>query len=505
MDRRLTACAALATLIASAHPRTSAPSAPVSAASFLSHVRYLASDDLGGRGNGTPGLDRAGDYIASLFMSGGLAPAGDHQSFFQAFDGDMRVEPPASSSLVVHSDHGDEALALGDQYFPLSIIDRTHGEPAPSVDRLPVVFAGYGITAPAFDYDDYAGLDVAGKAVFVFTHEPQEDEETSVFNGRALTPGGVIATKAREAARRGAALLIVADDPAHHVDYSVIRSWWNDPQSDEFAIPVLRVARARIARSMGGIDFDRIARRIDQTLVPESRAIPGVTVSYTEYRAHLRPRLRNVVGLVRGSDPARPGEAIVVGAHYDHLGIGGRFSEAPDQTGTTHNGADDNASGTAAMIELCRAAAALRPHLPITLVCVGFAGEEIGLLGSDYYVTHPSIPLDQTQAMINLDMVGRARGRVMVGIFGDQNALKDLRRQMQPWTRLTIDDFSHGGYEADASDESSFAARGIPSIAFFTGFHADYHLPGDDWQKIDAEGGARIADLALRLVTTLAR
>jgi Zn-dependent M28 family amino/carboxypeptidase len=228
-------------------------------------------------------------------------------------------------------------------------------------------------------------------------------------------------------------------------------------------------------------------------------------VSYTEYRAHLRPRLRNVIGVVRGGDRALAPEAIVVGGHYDHLGMGGRFSDAPESTGITHNGADDNASGTAAVIELCRAAARRRPRLARTLVCAAFAGEEVGLLGSAYYAAHAPVPLEQTRAMVNLDMVGRARGHVMVGLFGAKDWMRDLRVEMKAWTRLSVDDFSHGGYEAADSDGASFAEHGVPAIAFFTGFHADYHRPGDDWQKIDAEGGARITELALRLVERLAQ
>ena len=183
-----------------------------------------------------------------------------------------------------------------------------------------------------------------------------------------------------------------------------------------------------------------------------------MTISYTEHRAKLRPRLRNVVALVRGSDPARAGEAIVVGAHYDHLGLGGQFSDSPESTGAVHNGADDNASGTAAMLEVCRALAR-QPRLPRTVVCAAFAGEEIGLLGSAHYVLHPAVPIDRTIAMINLDMVGRARGRVMVGMFGRKPWMTDLPRTMRDWTLLTIDDFARGGYQAGSSDDASFTAR----------------------------------------------
>ena len=475
----------------------------LSASAYLSHIRYLASDSLGGRGNGTAGLQRAGDYIASLLDSGGLQPAGDNGTFFQSFEGEMTVEPLPAATLIIRDGTRADTFTVGDQFYPLSIIDRRHGEAAPVADRIPLVFAGYGISAPALNYDDFKDVDIRGKALVVFTHEPQEADARSVFDGTSLTPGAAVATKAREAVARGAAMLIVADDPSHHVDYAFNRAWWNDPQSDNMGIPVVRVARTRLARALPDLDFERLAHTIDLTLMPQSRELAGATISYTEHRATLRPRLRNVVALVRGGDPARAGEAIVVGAHYDHLGLGGQFSDAPDSTGSVHNGADDNASGTAAMLEVCRALAR-QPRLPRTIVCAAFAGEEIGLLGSAHYVSHPAVPIEHTIAMINLDMVGRARGRVMVGMFGRKPWMSDLHRTMRAWTRLTIDDFARGGYQSGSSDDASFTSKGVPAIAFFTGFHSDYHRPTDDVQRIDAEGGAQIAALALRLVTMLA-
>jgi hypothetical protein len=508
MARQPIACVALATLLASASLgtlRTQGTLGTISAESFLAHIRYLSSDSLGGRGNGTEGLERAGAYIAELFTSGGLEPGGSEGTYVQAFEADMRVEPPAGSPLVLHLAGRDEVWTIGDQFYPLGIIDRTGGRPEPSASRVPLVFAGYGISAPGLGYDDFAGVDVRGAAVLVFTHEPQEHDAASPFNGKALTPGAAISSKVREAERRGAVMLLVADDPSHNVDYAVSKAWWNDPQTEEFAIPVLRVARARLERSLPGFNFERTGREIDITGQPHSGPVAGVTVSYTEHRARLRPTLRNIVGVVRGSDPALAGEAVVVGSHYDHLGGGGRFSEAPEATGTPHNGADDNASGTAAMIEVCRAVARLRPRLPRTVVCAAFAGEELGVLGSRRFTTDPPVPGLRTVAMVNLDMVGRARGRVMVGAFGPFEGIDGLRREMRGWTRLAVDDFSRGAYQAGDSDTAPFVREGVPVIAFFTGFHSDYHRPTDDWQKIDAAGGAQVADLALRVVTRLAR
>ena len=477
----------------------------ISPVSYLAHIKFLASDELAGRGDGSEGLEKAADYIASEFRDARMIPGGDQGTFDQSFETDVRVEPPATSALVIQANGGEDRLALGDQYYPLSIIDRSHGEPEPKIDRAPLVFAGFGIRAPALHYDDYAGVDVRGKAVLVFTHEPQESDPLSPFEGKSLTPGAMIAVKAREAADRGAVLLLVVDDPAHHIEYSVSRTWWSDPQSEELPIPVLRLPRARLAPYLPGLDLDRAGAFIDRTLEPQSQLLPGISVSYTEHRARLHARLRNIVGFIPGADPERGREAIVIGSHYDHLGFGGASSDAPEATGAIHNGADDNASGTAAMIEACRTLAEMQPRPSRTIICAAFAGEEIGLLGSMHYLTKPPRAIENTVAMINLDMVGRAHGRVMVSVAGAQPWMGDIRKTLRTWTRMTIDDFSHGGYTPGSSDDDSFMKRGVPTIAFFTGFHADYHRPSDDWPKIDADGGARISQLAMQLAQALAK
>jgi hypothetical protein len=476
----------------------------ITAARYLEHVRALSEDGLGGRGNGTEGLERAADYVAARFRAAGLrGPAAD--TFDQPFEIDVRVEPPSSSTLQITSASGTRTLLLGRGYYPLSPIERRASDAPPRFGGTPVVFAGFGISAPGMGYDDFAGVDVADAAVLVFTHEPQEHDAESVFDGRNLTPAAAIAAKAREARQRGARMLLVVEDPSHAGDRAVRGAWWNDPQTEEMGLPVLRVAREQVEQAVPDLDLSRLATAIDRTLVPQSRRLAGVHVTYTEHRARLRARVRNVVGVLEGRDPALAREAILVGAHYDHVGTGGRFSEAPEATGETHNGADDNASGTAALIEIAGAAAASRSRYRRSIVFAAFAAEEIGLVGSRHYADQPVIPLADTRAMINLDMIGRARGRVMVGVFGPPGRFHNLVARLRPWTRLTIADFSNGGYRSGDSDEGSFASRGVPAIAFFTGFHADYHRPSDDWPLIDAEGGAEVARLALRLVEDLAR
>ena len=202
-----------------------------------------------------------------------------------------------------------------------------------------------------------------------------------------------------------------------------------------------------------------------------------------------------------GSDPSKAGEVIVIGAHYDHVGLGGRLSVTPERAGEIHNGADDNASGTASVIEIARAAMADRARFPRTLIFVTFAGEERGLLGSAHYVASPPVSIGETVAMLNLDMVGRSRGGVDVSGLDDNTLKSDLLAAAQATGGI---DIKQEGPGAGRSDDSSFLAARVPAINFFTGFHADYHRPTDDWEKIDKAGTARVATLALEFAARLA-
>jgi len=247
--------------------------------------------------------------------------------------------------------------------------------------------------------------------------------------------------------------------------------------------------------------LDALALQIDRDLRPRSQAIRDASVDYTEFLARDRKIVRNVVGVLPGSDPSKAGEAIVIGAHYDHVGLGGRLSMTPERAGEIHNGADDNASGTASVIEIARAAIGDRSRFPRTLIFVTFAGEERGLLGSTHYVASPPVSMGETLAMLNLDMVGRSRGAVDVSGLDNAVLKNDLMAAAQATGGI---DVKQEGPGAGRSDDSSFLAARVPAVNFFTGFHADYHRPTDDWQKIDKTGTARVATLALEFAARLA-
>jgi len=474
----------------------------VDADRLLDHIKFLASDDLKGRASGSPELERAAEYIADQFKEIGLMPAGDNSTWFEPFELVAGLTVGAGNSLVASDKTRSIQFNLGSSYYPLSTVpNEMPNVPSARMERLPLVFGGYGLSAPDAGYDDYDGLDVNGKAVIIFTHEPQENDANSPLNGNRPMPQTTVYRKAEAARRHGARVLLVVSDPSHSTDQGLYHSFEVSPDVDEAGIPVLRVRRDEIRPLLKSWGLDALALQINRDLRPRSHAIKDATIDYTEYLAHNRRTVRNVVGVMTGSDPARAREAIVIGAHYDHVGLGGRLSMTPERAGEIHNGADDNASGTASVIEVARAAMADRSRFPRTLIFVTFAGEERGLLGSAHYVASPPVSVGNTIAMLNLDMVGRSRGSVDVSGLDSGPLKTDLTAAAQAVGNI---DIKQEGPGAGRSDDSSFLDAHVPAVNFFTGFHADYHRPTDDWEKIDKPGTARVATLALEFAARLA-
>jgi hypothetical protein len=479
----------------------SASTPPINPQAVLEHIKFLAADDLQGRGNGSAGLERAGDYIATQFKAAGLTAGGINSDWFQPFELTAGLRISEGNSLVIRSGSQTVRLALGTSYYPLAVTASDTGA-GYSMDlmNVPLVFAGYGLSAPSANYDDYAGLDLTGKAVMIFSHEPQENQTESRLNGSRPMRETTLYSKANAARGHGAVALLVISDPSHRVDEANYKMFEIESDAEDHQIPVLRIRRDDMAGLIKAWDLDRTAAVIDRDLVPRSRELPAA-VDYTQRLALNRRTVRNVVGILPGTDAARSREAVVLGAHYDHVGLGGRFSAAPERTGEIHNGADDNASGIASLIEIARSAAADRSRFPRSLVFVAFAGEERGLLGSLHYTMEPPIRLDDTIAMINLDMVGRSKGKVEVGGL---SVAPSLEADVQAAARLAGLDARRGGPGSGRSDDSSFIDRRVPALHFFTGFHDDYHRPSDDWDRIDAEGTARVATLAIELAARIA-
>ena len=498
--RRLVVAASLLVVITGGF---GASIAAIDPETLLDHIKYLASDDMKGRANGSSELERAGDYIAQQFKSAGLRPGGRNGDWFQPFELIAGLTIGRDNRLTIESNGRKVSFTLGTSYYPLSATSNDNAAAASAkVDRLPIVFAGYGLAIPSIGYDDYSQIDARGKAALIFSHEPQEHDANSRLNGTRPVPQSSLRAKAALARTHGARVLIVVSDPTHRTDEANYGIFPLDPEAEDEGIPVLRVRRDEMKPMLDAWGLEARARNIDKDLMPRSTALNGATLAYEEHLAKNRRTVRNVIGILPGADPTLAKEAVVIGAHYDHVGLGGHLSVTPERTGEIHNGADDNASGTSSVIEIARTAVAERSRFPRSVVFIAFAGEERGLLGSQHYVSDPVMPLENTVAMLNLDMVGRSRGGVDVSGL---DVAPSLEGDLSAATRVVSElEIRRAGPGAGRSDDSSFQSRRIPAINFFTGFHRDYHRPTDDWDKIDAVGTARVATLALEFAARIA-
>jgi hypothetical protein len=449
-------------------------------------VRWLADPAREGRGVGTAGLDSAQAYLAREMARIGLQPAGDDGGWTQAFEVTTGAEPIEPGALEA----GSLRVTLGDEFQPLGF--STNG-----TLRAPVVFAGYGITAPGFDYDDYAGLDVRDKIVLVMTNEPGEMDSTSRFDGSVNTPHAELRTKAINAREHGAMGILVVNGPRFHSGDPLRRPRSEGAGYMTGGLLAAQVSERAAAAMLGGRSLRALQDSIDATMRPHGTPLDTVSLTVTLRRQ--REHIANVVGVMPGRDTSR---ALVIGAHYDHLGLGNESSLSPDQH-VPHVGADDNASGTAALLAAARRLAARRStgwRPEHDLLFCAFTGEEMGLVGSAHFVDDPPRPLERIEAMINMDMVGRLRDdRLMVMGEGTASEFPALIRNANSG-RFDLRTSSDG---YGPSDHSSFYKRKVPVLMLFTGAHADYHKPSDTWDKIDYPGLARVSRYAAALVETL--
>ncbi len=493
---KLAACvASLTVLFAFASWSLEIPSLPESRLETLTaHVRYLASDELTGRGVDTPGIKLARDFIAREFTRYGLLPGGENDTYMQTFEAATGVTVKEPTSLGLDD---ESPLALNTHWIPLGLSrsGAVEGE---------VVFAGYGITVKDYGYDDYAGLDVKGKIVLLLRYEPPPRNDRSPFRkAPRYSTHATLRTKAINARDHGAVGLILVDlnapETAARELISTRNSLWRGGNS---------LMAAQIRRSVvepwleaQGISLKSLKEKIDREEKPASQNLPGFRVKLQVNLEETRQRTENVVGILPGSNPELRKEAIVIGAHYDHLGFGHFGTMDSSTEGRIHHGADDNASGTAVLLDLARRLSQTHPKPARTIIFAAFSGEELGLHGSRHYVNYSPVRLSATKAMINLDMVGRLRENRMT-VFGTRSA-KEFSAIVNEEARqlgLEIRESDSVG----RSDHMSFYNKKIPALHFFTGSHPDYHRPSDTWDKVNIDGMAKVSDLVLATIRRIA-
>ena len=464
---------------------------------YLAHIKYLASPEMKGRASGSPELEQAAKYIADHFQGDRLSPvvlSPEGGSYLEPFEITTSSKLGTGNSFESVRQGEIETLQLNKEFAPFNF--SASGSAAGQL-----VFAGYGITAPEYHYDDFAGLDVRGKFVLVLAHEPQEFDEKSVFEGKVYTVHSETYSKAVNARIHGARGVILVFDSVNHAGNETrdqLETFGKESGPADAGIPFVQVKETTAESWLRAADKDLVATEeaINADLKPRSFPLAGLEIREKIDVRRDVATVHNVLGYLPGESQ----EYIIVGAHYDHLGLGGQYSMAPSMTGTVHPGADDNASGTAGVLELAHYFSAL-PKPKRGILFMTFAGEELGLLGSGYYANHPLLPLNQAVAMLNMDMIGRLReDKLYIGGAATGNTFRADLDELVAKTSLRAD-YSDSGY--GSSDHTSFTAKQIPVLFFFSGLHGDYHKPSDTWDKINAPGAVQVLQLVAGMVEKL--
>jgi len=459
--------------------------AEISSTEYLGYVKYLASPEMRGRATGSPELEKAAAFIRDKFKSLKLEPISG-SSYYQDFDVTTSAKLGSQNEIDVASGSKKEKLHFNQDFIPFNV--SSAGKVSASV-----VFAGFGITAPEYNYDDYAGIDVKDKIVIVLRHEPQEFDDKSIFDGKVYTAHAQIFSKATNAKLHGAkAVLLVNDVAAHEGESDDLEKFGATAGPANAGIEFVQVKASVIDNLLKptGKSLSSLETVIDKDLHPVSFALPPSV--HVAMDIDIRREVKTVHN-VGGYLPGETSEYVIIGAHYDHLGLGEQFSLAPSLAGTVHPGADDNASGTAGVMELAEKFAH-QPKHKRGILFLTFAGEELGLLGSSYYVNHPLLPVANAVAMINMDMIGRIRdNKVYVGGVGTGTTFAPILKAAAQRYNFDADVTERGGY--GSSDHTSFTTKQIPVLFFFSGLHADYHKPSDTWDKIDAPDAVRLLEL----------
>lgn len=477
-------------------PAAQAPATPQAAAhefrpaiteaDFLAHVKTLASDEFEGRAPGSAGEDKTVEYLRAQFQRMGLKP-GNGDSYFQTVPMvETTADPQTVLTLTV--DGKPRTLAFGTDM----VLNTRTGKPEVTLANAPLVFVGYGVNAPERKWNDYAGVDVKGKVVVMFVNDPGfHTGDEALFDGRRMTYYGRWSYKYEEAARQGAAgALIIHDDAGASYGWDVVKNSWSGAQFDlsekddpEPRLPVqgwITGAQARQLLGDLGHDLDALYKAANR---PGFKAIPlDATASVTLKSTIAEKTSRNVVALLPGAK--RPDETIVYMAHWDHLGNHAHEGEAaPTDGDAIYNGAVDNATGVAGILEIAEAFSTQTPPPDRSLLFLAVTLEESGLLGSKYFVANPTVPLDKIVGAINLDampVIGKSRDITVIGLGNSE--MEDILK--------TIADGQQRVLREEATPESGFYFRSDHFNFVKAGVPALYAKGGDDLIEGGTEAGA---------------
>jgi hypothetical protein len=464
-------------------------------------LNFLASEECEGRGLKTDGINKAAAYVADQFKAAGLKPAGPDGSYFQPFSIKETYLETGPHKLSLGSSDCKRIDAAFKKEFTVS------GLSGKGTVGGGFVFAGFGITSDK--YDDYKGLDVRNQIVIVLRQVPRMRAKSDrLFSDDETGKHAPLSVKIKLAAKNGAAAVVFVndrdmagkDDPLMTFDYAA--------GGESGTIPVVHAKREVIDQALEstGKKLADIEAEIDKDLKPQSFAVAGWSATVQTAIGILEVPAKNVVGYLDGSGPLKD-ETVILGAHYDHLGRG---EVGTKELGSTaiHYGADDNASGTTALMELARRFGSRPNRAGRRLVFIAFSGEERGLFGSLAYVNKPVFPLAETVAMLNMDMVGRLRpdeknhkDRLVVGGIGTAKSFEKLIDDANAKFDFHLSKDKAG---VGPSDHTSFYMAKVPVYFFFTGEHAEYHTPKDRPETINFPGMAKVTDLVDQLATRIA-
>jgi hypothetical protein len=447
-----------------------------------------------------PYADSAAVYIAEKFGSYGLSQV--NGSWFQQVNLGY-VSLGEKNHLTAYQSGEQKNFRIKDDFVPYKHTGSSSSEGT-------LIFCGYGIDAPEYNYNDYKDADVKGKIVLLLKHEPQESDTASVFNGTKLTQYSSVEHKTTTAIKKGAAGVIIINDPLNHSSMKAIGFPWPSLSKiipddalpltllTENNIPVVDAGEELIKYVFGSVqDLKDIQQKIDKEMTGYSQEFPDIKISLTTSVNIQETPSSNVIAFLEGSGSLKD-ELLIIGAHYDHSGIKKNTTEGD----SILNGADDNASGTAGLMAIARAFSQLEKKPLRSILFIAFTAEEMGLFGSRYYVENPLFPLENTAAMINLDMIGRNE-REKVYVYGSRSPeLLKINEEENEYIGLTL--IHEPESLLSTSDHAPFLNKGIPALFYHSGMHEDYHKVTDESSKIDFTKASVISQLAFRTAYRIA-